>query len=144
MTLTERRPVQGASPERLASVQSNRFEYWRVAVDAFAEHPLQGAGSGSFRTEWLRERPIPESVRDAHSLYLETAAELGIVGLAALALFIGGVAVMARRARAPGAVAALALYAAHAAIDWDWEMPALTLFALVLAASLAGARPAAS
>ena len=81
MTLTERRPVQGASPERLASVQSNRFEYWRVAVNTFAEHPLQGAGSGSFRTEWLRERPIPESVRDAHSLYLETAAELGIVGL---------------------------------------------------------------
>ena len=43
-----------------------------------------------------------------------------------------------------GAVAALALYAAHAGLDWDWEMPALTLVALVLAASLAAARPAAS
>jgi hypothetical protein len=138
---------QGADPSRLLSAQSNRGEYWRVAVGTFADHPLHGAGSGAFRTEWLRERPIPESVRDAHSLYLETAAELGLVGLVALALLIGGVATMARqRPDAPGAVAALALYAVHAGLDWDWELPALTLVALVLAARLAtpDARPAAS
>ena len=69
---------------RLASAQSNRYEYWRVAVDSFADHPLVGVGSGGFQVEWLRERHFEESVRDAHSLYLETAAELGIAGLATL------------------------------------------------------------
>ena len=37
---------------------------------------------------------------------------------------------------AAGAIAALVAYAVHAGLDWDWEMPALTLVALVLAARL--------
>jgi O-antigen ligase len=140
-------PAQGASPARLVSAQSNRYEYWRVAVREFGDAPLQGGGSGSFRTDWLRERPIEETVRDAHSLYFETAAELGLVGLAALALFLGGIVAMARRSpHAAGAIAALAVYAIHAGLDWDWEIPALTLVALTLAARLAAADapPAAS
>jgi O-antigen ligase len=150
----------GASAARLVSAQSNRYEYWRVAVRAFRREPLRGDGSGAFRTDWLRERPFAESVRDAHSLYLETAAELGLVGLAALGAFLGGVAASARaalrreRTAVAGAVAALVAWAVHAGLDWDWEMPALTLVALVLAARLApgdaapapsaAARPAAS
>jgi O-antigen ligase len=74
-------------------------------------------------------------VRDAHSLYLETAAELGLVGLALLLALAGSVAVAARRAApaAAGPVAVLAAYGLHAGVDWDWELPALTLVALVLA-----------
>jgi len=48
-------------------------------------------------------------------------------------------AVQARRrdaAASAGLIAALALYAVHAGIDWDWEMPALTLAAVVLAGML--------
>jgi O-antigen ligase len=84
-------------------------------------------------------------VRDAHSLELETAAELGIVGLALLALMLGGVvagAVVALRrtpAAAIGPVAALTVWAAHSALDWDWEMPALTLVAVLLAGMLLAA-----
>jgi len=132
----ERRgPGPEAAPSRLASVQSNRYEYWRVALRSFAEHPLRGAGSGGFQAEWLRERPFREGVRDAHSLYLETAAELGLVGLALLALVFGGVASAARRAGPAfaGTLATLAAWALHAGLDWDWEMPALTLVAVVLA-----------
>ena len=33
-------------------------------------------------------------------------------------------------------IAALVVWAVHSAVDWDWEMPALTLIALVLAGSL--------
>ena len=107
MLSVERAPGQddprGAGAQRLASVQSNRYAYWKVAVASFADHPLQGEGSGSFRAIWLREREFREVIRDAHSLYLETAAELGLVGLLSLALLVarlrrrGG----ARRARAP-------------------------------------------
>jgi len=128
--------ARSQGPSRLTSVESNRYAYWRVAAETFAEHPLRGIGAGGFRVPWLRERPFRESVRDAHSLYLETAAELGLVGLAALALLLGGVAAAARRAgpALAGPVAALAAFALHAGVDWDWEMPALTLVAVVLAA----------
>ena len=132
--------------ERLVSAQSNRYDYWGIAVDTFAEHPLRGIGTGSFRVEWLLHRDRDESVRDAHSLYLETAAELGIIGLAALAALFGGVVAAARHARAPAAAAALATWAFHAGIDWDWELPGLTLFAVLLAGRLLAAaqEPAAT
>ncbi len=61
------------------------------------------------------------------------------MGLALLGAFLGGVAVCARRlaredaALAAGPCAALAALALHAGVDWDWELPALTLVALVLA-----------
>ena len=144
MLSVERAPGQDdprAGAQRLASVQSNRYAYWKVAVATFADHPLQGEGSGSFRAIWLRERDFREVIRDAHSLYLETAAELGLVGLLALALLVAGCAVAAVRAgpALPGAAAALAAFALHAGIDWDWEMPALTLVALALAARLIAA-----
>ena len=133
-------PQDGATAARLGSAESNRYAYWRVALDGFAARPLQGHGAGSFGVLWLRDRTVPEVVRDAHSLWLETAAELGLVGLALLAALVGGVAVAAARARrrAPAAVAgpaaALAVWTAHSAIDWDWELPGgATLTALVLA-----------
>jgi hypothetical protein len=144
----------GATAARLGSAESNRYAYWRVALRAFGDAPLRGHGAGSFPVLWLRHRTVAESVRDAHSLELETAAELGIAGLALLAALLAGVArcaVVARRrdaAAVAGPVAALAVWAAHSALDWDWEMPALTLVAVVLAglvvarADPTGERPA--
>jgi O-antigen ligase len=132
-------PARGATAERFAELGSNRADYWRVAADAFAAEPLRGVGASGFRVEWLRERDVREGAADAHSLYLETAAELGLVGLVLLGAFAGGVAVCARRlvardaALAAGPVAALAVLALHAGIDWDWELPALTLPGLLLA-----------
>jgi hypothetical protein len=138
-------PTEGARSGRLVSINSNRYDYWRVAIDSFADHPLVGTGSGGFRVEWLRERRVLDGSQDAHSLYLETAAELGLVGLAALAAFLIGVGGCARRAyRADaaavvGPIAGCVTYLAHAALDWDWEMPALTLIAVALAGSLVAA-----
>ena len=135
-------PETGATASRLASAQSNRYAYWGVAVDTFAEHPLRGIGAGGFRQTWLEKREIRETVNDAHSLYLETAAELGLVGLALLAALIGGIVACGRRMlredreAAVGPVAALAAFGLHAGLDWDWEMPALTIIALLLAAVL--------
>jgi hypothetical protein len=136
---SERELSAGAEATRLTTVSSNRYEYWGVAIGAFADDPLLGTGSGGFRVVWLQERPIPEAVRDTHSLEFEIAAELGLVGLLALALLVGGTAVAARRALArsravaAGPVAVLVVWALHASIDWDWQMPAVTLPALVLA-----------
>jgi hypothetical protein len=132
--------LTGANPARLGSLQTNRYAYWRVALaDGFGHHPLNGVGAGGFAATWLRYRTIPERVRVPHSLYVETLAELGLVGFACLIAFFGGIAAAARRAYrtgpalAAGPIAALVTFAAHAAVDWDWEMPALTLVAIALA-----------
>jgi hypothetical protein len=132
----------GANARRLTTVSSNRYEYWAVGLRAFAREPITGLGAGGFRVEWLRERPYPEAVRDTHSLEVELAAELGLIGLAALALLVYGAAVAARRALAssPGAAAgpsaALLAWFLHASIDWDWQLPAVTLPAIALAGAL--------
>ena len=128
--------ASGANAERLKSLESNRYRYWKVALeDGFAEDPLKGTGAGGFNVIWLQHRDVNERARVAHSLYVETLAELGIVGFAFLLLFLGGVVAAARRvARAsPGPIAALLVFAAHCAIDWDWQVPAVALVALALA-----------
>jgi O-antigen ligase len=126
-------------------VQSNRYEYWRVGARAFVEHPLRGLGTAGFRAAWVQQRRITEGVRDAHSIELETAAELGVVGLIGLALLLGGVASAARSSlrRRPelvvGWCGGCAAWLVHASIDWDWEMPAVTLPVIVMAGALIAA-----
>jgi O-antigen ligase len=134
----------------------DRPDYWRVAVQQFEERPLAGSGAGAFHGYWLEHRPDPSTldtpdVLDAHSLYLETLAELGIVGLALVVTALGIPVVVGLRARRDPAVAvALPAYAAfvvHAGLDWDWELPAVTLtgifcgIAVVVAARGRAVRP---
>jgi O-antigen ligase len=120
----------------------DRPAFWRVAVSDASSHPLLGSGAGSFDDYWLRHRAIGAFVEDAHSLYLETAAELGLVGLTLLgcALLVP-LAAAARRRLDPLvsiAAAAYVTFLVHAGLDWDWEMPATTLAGLALAAALIG------
>lgn len=135
-------PAFGAQAQRFADVGSDRGAYWEVALDAFADDPVRGLGPGGFAIAWQRERELADGVRDAHSLPLETAAELGLVGLVLLLAFLAAVARAAREVGradpvlAAGASAGLAVLAVHASLDWDWELPALTLPGLTLAALL--------
>jgi len=137
--------VRSHGAGRLASIESRRYDYWRVGLRAFVRHPLNGVGSGGFRVEWLRERRVPGAALEVHSLPLEMAAELGAFGLLGLVMLVGGVAVAAGRALrrgallAPGATAAVTVWFLHAAIDWDWQVPAVTLPALVMAGALIAA-----
>ena len=134
--------LSGTEASRLTTVSSNRYEYWRVALDAFAREPVTGLGAGGFRVEWLRERTFGEAVRDTHSIELEMLAELGIVGLLAFGLMVAGVALAATRAlrfdpaRAAGAAVAVLAWFLHASIDWDWQLPAVSLPAVALAGLL--------
>jgi hypothetical protein len=123
-----------------------RSDYWSVAWHEVRDHPVLGGGAGSFRQYWLRYRPAPLGVLNAHDLYLETLAELGPVGIVLLVVALAGPLVAAVRGRArplvPVAAGAYVAYLAHAALDWDWQIPALTLAALASgAACIAAARP---
>ena len=120
----------------------DRPGFWKVAVSDASSHPLLGSGAGSFDDYWLVHRTIGAFVEDAHSLYLETAAELGLVGLTLLGCALLVPLAAAARDRldplAPIAAAAYVTFLVHAGLDWDWEMPATTLGGLALAAALIG------
>ncbi len=134
-------PQGVGAPDRLLSTStSSRGDYWDVAAGMVARHPFGGEGGGGFTRIWLQKRPVLLFVRDAHNLYLETLAELGPLGLALLVLALGTPLVTARRAATVAAgraaIAAYAALLAHAAIDWDWELPAVTLCTLFLGVAL--------
>jgi hypothetical protein len=127
---------------------TGRTTQWHVAWLDAQRHPLLGSGAGTFENVWFRDRPAPSKVRDAHNLYVETLAELGPLGLALLVAALGLPLVAGlRRRKDPLVFAAYGAYVAfllHAAVDWDWEIPAVTLAALLCGAVLLadpGARP---
>jgi O-antigen ligase len=114
--------------------------YWAVAWHEYRAHPLLGSGAGTFARHWQQERPLPLDVRDAHSLYLETLAEVGPLGLLLVVTVLGTPLVAAWHRR--GGMARAALPAAyvgfllHVGIDWDWEMPIVMLAGLACGAAL--------
>lgn len=131
---------QGTSGRLFSLSGSNRSEYWRVAWREWKVDPVLGGGAGSYQRFWLRHRRNDLPVRDAHSLYLETLAELGPLGLAlllcALAVPLAAVGAARRDPLAAGALGAYVAFLVHAGIDWDWEMPAVTLAALASGVAL--------
>lgn len=138
-----------ADTHLLSGSGSGRWQFWSAAVSEFRAHPVLGGGAGSFEAWWLRHASFRYHVSDAHSLYLETLGELGIVGLALLLTFLGAVGVaavrLARRAGpgmrplVAGLAGCVAAYAVAAGLDWMWEIPGVTLVAMVAAGLLAAA-----
>ena len=75
----------GDQTQRLFSLSAHgRLELWATAIDEAQARPVLGGGAGSFEQWWYAHRRVEATVRDAHNLYLETAAELGLVGLGLL------------------------------------------------------------
>jgi O-antigen ligase len=114
---------------------AGRHDFWRVAGDAFGEEPVLGHGAGTYEFSWQQLRSISQPNRTAHSLYLETFAELGLVGgvlmlgLVGTLLWTGFAAWRAaggaRRETYAALLAAMLAFAVGAAIDWFWEFALL-------------------
>jgi O-antigen ligase len=123
--------------EDLSSRLGDRPWYWHVAWQEAGTAPIRGTGAGAFDLAWLERRPIDVNVQDAHSLYLETFAELGIVGLVLLGIGLAVPLVVGLRSTATaGAAAGYIAFLVHAGVDWDWEMPAVTVAGLLCAAAV--------
>ena len=79
--------------ERLASVddytRDSRVALWGAAAVIFLEHPILGAGFGSYRFSFHRFIPAIKEDLDSHNLYLQTLAETGIIGFVIFFLTIG-------------------------------------------------------
>jgi O-antigen ligase/tetratricopeptide (TPR) repeat protein len=66
-----------------------RLDLWRASATILAEHPLLGGGPGTWVQLKVEANPPGTSnliLAHAHNLYIQAAAELGLVGLAALAV----------------------------------------------------------
>ena len=132
---------------RLGTVSgSRRYQYWQAALSAYRSQPLRGIGPGTFESWWAQHGSVAEFIRNGHSLYLETMAELGIVGLVLIAtLFVGVLGLGVWRAlRAPptGRVAlatctaGFAAFSAAAGYDWVWQIAVVPTVGLMLAAAI--------
>lgn len=149
-----RSPTTGIAPNeetrsaQIFDVSSNgRYQFWGEARQAFESEPLTGIGPGTFEFYWTENRDSTLFVRDAHSLWFETAAELGLPGLVLLlGFFAFSIFAICRRALAftgearPAVAAAAAgamAFAAAASIDWVWELGVLAIvFAALLGIGL--------
>lgn len=141
----EANAVDGGS--RLTSgLGSNRYDFYRVALDEFRASPVIGEGGQSFRHAYLRDGESTETPRYVHSLPLRVLSELGLVGALLLGLVFGGVAwagvqvlragTRLERTVVAAASGAVVYWFVHGSADWLWEFaglggPAFALMGLV-------------
>jgi O-Antigen ligase len=136
-------------PVGAAELSSNgRWQFWGEAVDAFESKPIEGVGAGGYEDWWAQHASVPLFVRNAHSLPLQQAAELGIPGIALFLGFVVAVAIAAIRRIGAGLegdagilIAVVVAGAVGAAVDWTWEIPAVFGPAVICAALLLASAP---
>ncbi len=134
------------------SLASDRYQNWRVAVEAFEGSPVIGVGSDNYAAEYLLRRDDNRSQPiHPHSTPLRVVSQLGIVGavlflvLVIVALVLG----IRRRATASPLVAAaagaalscFAFWLVAGSFDVLWEIPALAAPAFALAGLVAAPLP---
>jgi UDP-GlcNAc:undecaprenyl-phosphate/decaprenyl-phosphate GlcNAc-1-phosphate transferase len=135
-----------ASGSRLVSGSGTRYDYWRIAWDAFRDRPLAGVGAGNYDRPYFKARRTTEDVRQPHSLEMQTLSELGLVGALLLAGFLGAFVLGAWRMRSAAlespltrsvmiaAVGAFTTWLVHTSVDWMHLMPGITAVAVVMGA----------
>ena len=132
-----------SDPNRIISSNSgNRWVWWKEAAGAWTDKPIGGWGAGSFPVTHLMYRQVELDVLQPHNVPLQFLAETGVVGTA---LGMGALAFLlfAALARVRGMPdgrerdVAVALFAAacawlvHGVVDFDWDIPGVTIPALV-------------
>jgi hypothetical protein len=132
----------------LSSGGNGRWQFWSAAVDEFESAPLVGGGAGSYAAWWAEHGTLAYFTRNAHSLFLETMGELGLVGLLLLlgVIGVGFVVAVGRLRAAPDeerpVVAALfgtfCGFVLAAATDWAWDLTVLTVIGVACLALLVG------
>jgi len=144
---------QSNLPGRFASLSGEgRYQYWKVALEATSDRRLIGSGPGTFQLLWQPRATFYSPVINAHSLYIETLAEVGVIGLALLVGLFAVLLVAAGRlvvgsdgaTRAYGAACAGALLAfmVAAAVDWVWQLPVLPCAFMLIGAAVLAPAPA--
>ncbi len=144
----------GPSGSHFTDVGTQRYDFWRVALDAFVAHPIGGLGQDNFDDYYVPRRRTYTEPSYTHSIELRLLTHTGLVGFVLFVTFMVAAiaaAMPARRARGLEAfVVGTALlplvdWLIHGSIDWFWEFPALSgpaLGFLAVAGALGAARVA--
>ena len=142
--------TRGLTTSHLASTEgTGRYQFWHAGWTAFKSAPAVGIGAAGYESWWAQHGSLDYFVRNAHSLPIEVAAELGVVGLLLLFGFFGSVIYAGVRTRrsswssdeaalAAGGLAVLGAGLAAAAVEWTWEIPGVFVPVVVVAGVLAG------
>jgi O-antigen ligase len=124
----------------VSGLGSNRYDFYRVALDEFAAHPLAGIGADNFQQQYLAHRRSDETPRYPHSVELRALTQMGVAGalLALLGLSAALLAALRACRAVPGrgagglgpdvaaaALAGFAYWTVHGSIDWFWEFAGL-------------------
>jgi O-antigen ligase len=121
----------------LVNLGSDRYDFWRVELEGFRDHPLAGIGARGFAVGYLEERRSVQTPARGHSLPLDALFETGLVGFLLVAsLFVALLLGLARRAGTTTGVAALGTFTyftVHAGGDWIWTFPAVGVPVFALA-----------
>lgn len=118
---------------------AGRLATWHQAIGVIGKYPLLGVGIGNYP---LQIDPLAD-YRDpiyAHSLYLDIAAETGLIDLAVwigfVAVMIGGFLKRSRDGLCFAALISLVIFSAHALVETPLYSPTvLPLFLIVAALS---------
>jgi tetratricopeptide (TPR) repeat protein len=146
------------APDRLTAVGSVRARYWNEALKMFKAHKTLGVGAGGYATVRPRFRNDELDVRHAHGYVVQTAADLGLLGLGvSLALLAAWLAASGRTVGLWGAgrgaawtaervgmatlLAICVVFGVHSFVDWTWFVPGNAILALLCAGWLAGRGP---
>jgi hypothetical protein len=134
--------VDAPGNTRLTSgLGSQRYDFYRVALNEFADHPLGGIGVDSFGPSYLLHGETDQNPRYTHSLALAVLAETGLIGLLLFGTFTVAIIVaMVRASRAGpgsrglvvGAACGAAMFFTGAMFDWLWQFPALGVLGFAL------------
>ena len=139
---TSNRNADGTAREqRLTSVEGARYDYWRVGLDLWREHPVIGAGQDNYAQAYFRSRRTTNEPRWVHSLPLRVLAHTGVAGAMLFAVFLLAVTwgislawrpriAVAERAVIAAAGLPLLIWVVHGSVDWLWEFPLLSCLAL--------------
>jgi O-antigen ligase len=145
VTQVERTPTNWPLVERMAHWQAG----WEMAID----HPLMGVGPGNYEAVYPRyyKQDWVEALGHAHNYYLNSFAELGIIGLVAFLGFCTSVflrigqglretlsASSVRRALLLGALGAMVTFSVHNMFDNMFVHGIGVQFALILGLVEAG------
>ncbi len=139
----------------IGGLGSSRYDFYRVALDEFAAHPLLGIGADNFAEAYLAHGRSTETPHYPHSVELRTLADTGLLGTLFAVVGLGAALLAGARAvgRSPdplgravaaAALAGFAYWAVHGSFDWFWEFAGLgaPAFALLGLACALAPRPA--
>lgn len=132
----------------LSASGTGRYTLWQVAWRDFTSHPAIGVGTHNYEATYyrLRERTAGFA-RQPHMLPLEVLAERGVVGGVLFfgflsTCFAGGlwkrfsVLSVEGKAQVGALIAAVTYWFVHSSADWFWQLPAVSLPAIVYLATL--------